>query len=101
MPPTAPAIPPRPTTDPTACRGNMSDAVVKRFADHPWCAAAAILTSATATQRLLAPDANTIGSTAAPQHSIASLRAPLIVHPRLISADDSHPPPMLPTSATR
>jgi hypothetical protein len=47
MPPTAPAKPPSPTTEPTAWRGNVSDASVKRFADHPWCAAAAMLTNAT------------------------------------------------------
>ena len=41
MPPTAPAMPPKPTTEPTARRGNMSDENVKMFADQPWCAAAA------------------------------------------------------------
>ena len=46
MPPTAPAIPPKPTTDPTARRGNMSEVSVKRLADQPWCAAAAMETSA-------------------------------------------------------
>jgi hypothetical protein len=33
-------MPPKPTTVPIACRGNVSDAIVKMFADHPWCAAA-------------------------------------------------------------
>src|SRR5829696_7693818 len=101
IPPTAPAIPPRPTTEPTAFRGNMSDAVVKRLADHPWCAAAATLIRATATHILLAPDAKTIGTTASAQMSIAIFRPALTVQPRLINVDDSQPPPMLPISATR
>ena len=73
----APAIPPKPTTEPTACRGNMSDTSVKRFADQPWCAAAATPMSVTATQRSLAPDAKTIGTTASAQTSIAVLRPAL------------------------
>src|SRR6267378_2895679 len=44
--PTDPAIPPIPTTAPTALRGNISDDVVNRLADHPWCAPAARLISA-------------------------------------------------------
>jgi hypothetical protein len=35
IPPTAPANPPRPTTEPTAHFGNMSDVVVKMFALNP------------------------------------------------------------------
>ena len=49
MPPAAPAMPPMPVTEPTALRGNISEAVVKRLADQPWCAAAARLSSAMAT----------------------------------------------------
>ena len=101
IPPTAPAMPPNPTTDPTARRGNMSDENVKRFADQPWCAAAATLTRPTATQRLSTYGANITGTTSSAQTSIAVLRAAFTDHPRLISADDSQPPPMLPTSATR
>src|SRR5687768_8941132 len=101
IPPIAPNIPPIPTTEPTARRGNMSDTVVKRLALQPWCAAAARLISATADQTLVTCDAKMIGTTHAAQMSIAVLRAALTVHPRLISADDNHPPPMLPTSATR
>jgi len=52
----------------------MSEAVVKRFADHPWCAAAARPTIATASQRLCTCEANTIGSTAIAQMSMAVLR---------------------------
>src|ERR1700684_2167022 len=42
--PTDPAMPPIPTTAPTALRGNMSDDVVKRLADQPlWAPAAPAL----------------------------------------------------------
>ena len=47
----------------------------------------------------LAFDANTIGTTASAQTSIAVLRPAFTLQPRLSSADDSQPPPMLPTSA--
>src|SRR6195256_4673341 len=99
-PPMAPDIPLIPTIEPTARRGNISEAVVKRFADHPWCAAAARPTRPTATQRCFTLEANMIGVTASAHSSIAVLRARLMVHPRLIKFDDSQPPPMLPTSAT-
>src|ERR1700693_6417886 len=92
----APAMPPMPTTEPTARRGNISDAVVNRFADHPWCAAAASPTRPTASQRLLTPETKTIGVTIRAQINIAVLRARLIVHPRLIRLEESQPPPMLP-----
>src|SRR5689334_14355521 len=101
MPPTAPAMPPIPTTDPTALRGNMSDVVVKRLHDHPWCAAAARPISTTATQSFDVCAAKTIGTTASAQINIAALRPPLMVQPRLISDDESQPPPTLPTSAIR
>src|SRR5678815_3450208 len=101
MPPTAPAMPPMPTTDPTARRGNISDVVVKRLHDQPWCAAAARPINETATQRFDVCAANTIGTTASAQISIANFRPALIVHPRLISDDESQPPPMLPISAIR
>ena len=102
IPPTAPAIPPKPTTEPTAWRGKHvgrereeigRPALMRggREADEarppptdPSCA-----------------DANTIGMTASAQVSIAVLRARSRVQPRLISDDDSQPPPMLPTSAIR
>jgi len=41
IPTTAPAMSPKPTTDATTCRGNLSDAVVKMFAGQPWWVAAA------------------------------------------------------------
>src|SRR5216117_2528369 len=101
MPPTAPAMPPRPTTDPTACRGNMSDDSVNRFADQPWCAAVARLISATADHIPCARAAKTIGTTASAQPSIAVLRDALTLQPRRISVDDSQPPPTLPISAIK
>ena len=101
MPPTEPAMPPMPTTEPTARLGNMSETSVNRLADQPWWAAAAIETSATAIHRLLTCAAASIGTTARAQTSIAVFRAALVDQPRLIRCDDSQPPPMLPTSATR
>src|ERR1041385_4189381 len=101
MPPIAPAMPPMPTTDPTAYRGNISEVVVNRLHDHPWCAAAATPTSTTATQRFEACAAKTIGITASAQINIASLRPSLMVQPHLISEDESQPPPILPMSASR
>src|SRR6195256_5539122 len=101
MPPTAPAIPPMPTTEPTARRGNRSDVIVKTLADQPGCAEAANPMSATATQMFEVCETNTIGTTQSAQTNIAVLRAALIVHPRLISIDESQPPPTLPISAAR
>src|SRR5262245_32950809 len=101
MPPTAPAMPPMPTTDPTARRGNISDVVVNRLHDQPWCAAAASPINKTAIQRFDVCAANTIGTTASAQIIIANLRPALMVQPRLISDDESQPPPMLPMSAIR
>src|SRR5262249_37795751 len=100
-PPTAPAIPPNPTTDPTAPAGNMSETSVNILADQPWCAAAASPMSKTATHRLVTFDAATIGTTSTAQISIAVFRARLIVQPRRIREEDSQPPPTLPTSAIR
>ncbi len=100
-PPTAPAMPPMPTTEPTAWRGNESDTSVKTLADQPWCAAAASPMSSTATQRLSICGTSSTGVTESAQMSIAVFRALLTVHPRLMNADDSQPPPTLPTSAMR
>src|SRR5436309_12114516 len=97
MPPIAPHIPPKPTTEPTARFGNMSDASVKTLQDQPWCAAAARPTSMTATHSWVAWAASGIGTTASAHTSIAVLRERFTLQPRLIRADDSHPPPMLPT----
>src|SRR3954452_20280406 len=92
----APMVPPIPTTLPTADRGNISDVVVKRFADQPWCAASAVPTSATTTQRFLQYGAKITGTTPSAHTNIAVLRALFTVHPRSISVEESQPPPTLP-----
>src|ERR1044072_4358777 len=79
----------------------MSEVVVKRLQDQPWCAAAAKPMRATAPQRLWTCDTNMIGVTASAQISIAVLRALLTVQPRLIKEEDNHPPPTLPMSAIK
>src|SRR5512138_2904557 len=94
--PAAPAMPPRPTIEPTALLGNMSEARVKMLADQPWCAAAARPMTRTAVQRSAVRDTVTIGTTHTAQRGMAALRARLTVQPRLISPEDSQPPPMLP-----
>ena len=99
MPPTAPAKPPMPTTEAIARRGNMSEVSVNTLADQPWCPAVASPISATASHRLSARAAKTIGTTASAQTSIAPLRARLTLQPRLMSRPASQPPVMLPTSA--
>src|SRR5262245_1190898 len=88
IPPTAPIIPPIPTTEPTACFGNMSEVIVKIFADQPWCAAAAMPINITATHKFEVIDANTIGTTASAQISMAVLRLLLMLQPRLISVEE-------------
>jgi hypothetical protein len=42
-----------------------------------------------------------MGSTAMAQISMVVLRAELMLQPRLIKEEESHPPPTLPTSAMR
>src|ERR1041384_3839362 len=101
MPPIAPAMPPMPTTEPTARLGNRSDESVKRFADQPWCAAAARLTMPTATHICCVHAAKTTGTTHNAHPSIAVLRPALTLQPHLMSRPDNQPPPTLPTSATR
>ena len=49
IPPTAPAMPPIPTTDATASLGNISEAIVKTLVAQAWCTAIARLNKATAT----------------------------------------------------
>src|SRR5207249_14173 len=96
-PPRAPAVPPIPTTLATAARGNMSDAVVNRLADQPWCAAVARLTSATTTHMLFSDGAKITGTTARAHASMVVLRAAFTVQPRWIRLDENHPPAILPT----
>src|SRR5215213_1006133 len=98
--PTAPAIPPKPTTEPTACFGNVSEAVVNRLADQPWCAAAASPTRKTATHMLLSCVTIATGMTHTAQTSSATLRPKLIECPPLMSREESQPPPTEPTSAS-
>src|ERR1700678_2134267 len=62
MLPVAPAIVPRPMTDATLLRGNMSETVVKRLADHAWCAEPTSPMISTAVQ-LPAEPTNKIGRT--------------------------------------
>src|SRR4029079_829199 len=100
-PPAPPAIPPSPVTEPTAVRGNMSPTSVNRLADQPWCAEAASDTRSTEVQRLDDFEAKMMGTTAAAQMSMAVLRAALRLQPRLMRAEESQPPPMLPMSAIR
>src|SRR5687767_4809389 len=100
-PPTAPAIPPIPVTDPTARRGKVSDTRVYRFADQPWWAAAARLMTATVAHRLWICDATNIGVTHRAHASRVTLRAAFTLCPRRMSHEDSQPPAMLPTSAVR
>src|ERR1039458_4900692 len=95
--PTMPTVLPIPTTLATAERGNISDTIVNRLADHPWCAAVASPTSPTTTHKLLQYGAHTTGATHNAHTSMVVLRAEFTVHPRLMRLPESHPPPMLPT----
>src|SRR5579871_4180374 len=96
MPPIAPPKPPMPTTEPTACLGNMSEARVNKLADQPWCDAVANPTNSTALQKFFARAANTIGSTVSAQVSMVVLRAAFKLQPGFSRRADSHPPAMLP-----
>src|ERR1700674_95670 len=97
-PPIAPAIPPIPTTEPTAPAGNISDVNVNKFAENPWWHAAASPINITADQVLSTRYANTTGITPIAQINIAVLRATLTLLPRFINAEDIQPPTTLPTS---
>ena len=90
-----------PTTEAMAGLGNMSETVVNRFEENPWCADAASPTKKTATHMFDTCVANITGNTHNAHTSIANFRAALTVHPRPSSHDDSQPPPTLPTSAMR
>ena len=97
----APAIPPMPTIEATARLGNMSEESVKRFAEKPWCAAAARPMMRTADHRPSTLVAKTIGGTHNAQTSMATLRLTLTVEPRSINEDDIQPPATLPNAAIR
>ncbi len=69
------------------------------FADHAWCAAAAIPMSRTASHMFETIGAAMMGSTHTAGTRSAVLRAALVVHPRPRSRAGSQPPAMLPTVA--
>ena len=102
MPPMAPPMPPKPTTEPTAARGNVSDVSVYKLALQPWWAAVAKQSSKTVSQRL--PPVNMMpmtGSAERAQMSIEVLRARVRSQPFLTKNDESQPPPIEPISAER
>src|SRR5687768_6379596 len=96
-----PIVPPRPATEATARFGKVSLTSVNRFEDHPWWAASATPITSTADHMPGMNETNALGTMHRPQISSVVFRAALIVQPRLIRCDDSHPPAMLPTSAIR
>src|SRR5271154_7534870 len=95
-PPTEPAIPPIPTTAPTALFGNISETVVKRLADQPWWAPAATLRRPIAAHSEVMLPRVKIGTTMHAQKSMAESRAPVADNPSLRNGVGSQPPPMLP-----
>src|SRR5690242_9490450 len=71
----------------------MSEGSVNRLADQPWCDAAAILISATATHRFPPASPTNIADVTASAHvSIAVLRDRFTVYPRRIIVEESQPP---------
>src|ERR1700676_3460236 len=98
MPPTAPAMPPIPTTDATAREGNMSEGKVKRFAENPWCPAAASPMSNVAGHSPETRYTTATGNKHKEQTNIAHFRAAFTEKCRRMSAEESHPPPILPRS---
>src|SRR5213594_1046485 len=100
-PPSPPAQPPMPTTEATVFDGNMSEAVVNRFADHPWWADVARLTSATGRIGLLTNTAVTARGMQAAAKSMAAFRALPASQPLRIRRPEIQPPPTLPKSAAR
>src|SRR5581483_8371506 len=104
-PPAAPAAPPMPTTVLIAVDGTISVGVEKRFADHPWWAAAArekrpIAGHGFAWKILCMCGTSRIGTTASAQISIANLRPEFTLCPRFMRHPDSHPPAIDPTLDT-
>src|SRR5688500_693609 len=101
MPAIPPAIPPNPTTEATARPGNVSETSVNKFTDHPWCAAAARLSSPTAGHRVLTYSIDMMGNAAMAQRTIAVLRDALGDQPCTASPLKIQPPPIEPMSAAR
>src|SRR5436305_10833686 len=96
-----PTKPPMQITDATAAGGKTSPTLVKRFADHHWCAAAATLTIATALHNDGAYGANMVGTMSSAATSMAVFRPRLTDHPCRISELENAPPAIEPTSAKR
>src|SRR5580692_1087534 len=101
IPPTAPAMPPIPTTEATTVVGNISDDKVNRLQEKPWCAAAASPITRTAPHIDAILGAKTMGVTQTAQISIAIFRLAFTVFPRRIKDEEAHPPATLPASAIR
>src|SRR5580658_4790382 len=101
IPPTAPAMPPIPTTDATTPPGNISDDKVNRLQEKPWCAAAATPITRTAPHSDATLGTKIIGSTQTAHINIASFRLAFTLLPPLIKNDESQPPATLPASAIR
>src|ERR1700742_1660968 len=97
-PPTEPAMLPMPVTEPTAVRGNISDTVVKRLADHPCCAPAATPSKPRAAHSDCRCPIVKTGTTRHAQKHMAARRAPAAENPSLRKGAGSQPPPMLPTA---
>ena len=85
----------------TVARGMVSETIVKRLAENPWWAEAASPISSTAVHRPETCAAAKIGTTHRAHTSMAVFRPALTLHPRLISHEESQPPPMLPRSVIR
>src|SRR5262249_56028038 len=88
-----PGRPPIPVTDAPASFGNVSEVIVYRFADQPWCAAVASPTSAIVTT---GPGANAaIAATGIQkaQTAIAVRRARRVSPARPITVPRHQPPP--------
>ena len=94
-------MPPMPTTELTAWRGTVSLTSVKILAAKPQCAAAASATSQIESHKWCVSGVNNTGTTHKAQTSRAVFREALTLQPRRMSHDDSQPPAMPPTSATR
>src|SRR5690606_13992555 len=87
-----------PITEPIVFLGNMSETVVKRLADHAWCAEAPMPIKITGIQKEIWPNgwaaSTTSGMTAI--SNIAFILPSYGEYPLLIKYTGNQPPPMLP-----
>ena len=97
MPPIAPAMPPIPTTELTACFGNISDAAVNIFVAHAWWDATARLINATAAQTLVTYCAKMIESSNMAIINRTVFLAFNAAIPPFIRREEKYPPAILPT----